>query len=111
MMLLIVILVILFLAIFLITKQKGITVEQTFVPKDCQNGNIDLILEPVSNDKKIIVMKDLRLILNLDLKTCKYIIENAPIVILKNISDEQVEYFKDKFVYAGINVTFRDNLS
>ena len=51
--------------------------QQPYTPKDCQNGNIDLVLEVVDSDKQIVALKELRLILDLDLKTCKYIIDKA----------------------------------
>lgn len=93
------------------TKQKNISMQQPYTPIDWQNGNIDLILEVVDRDKKIIALKELRLILNLDLKTCKYIIDNAPIVILKNINEEQVQYLQEKFNYIGVNVSSKDNFT
>lgn len=71
---LIVLLLIVYLLIVCMAKQKNISVQQPYTPKDCQNGHIDLVLEVVANDKKIIALKELRLILGLDLKTCKYII-------------------------------------
>ena len=107
----IVLLLIAYLLIVCVAKQKNISMQQSYTPKDCQNGNIDLVLEVVDSDKQIVALKELRLILDLDLKTCKYIIDNAPIVILKNISEEQVQYLQKKFNYIGVNVSFKNNFN
>lgn len=107
----VVLLLIAYLLIVCVAKQKNISMQQPYTPKDCQNGNIDLVLEVVDNDKQIVALKELRLILDLDLKTCKYIIDNAPIVILKNISEEQVQYLQKKFNYIGVNVSFKNNFN
>ena len=107
----IILLLILYSLIARLAKQKNISTQQTYTPKDCQNGNIDLVLEVVDNNKKIIALKELRLILNSDLKTCKYIIDNAPIVVLKNISEEQEQYLQEKFNYIGVNVSFKNNFN
>lgn len=92
-------------------KAKEYFYTTTLYSIDWQNGNIDLILEVVDRDKKIIALKELRLILNLDLKTCKYIIDNAPIVILKNINEEQAQYLQEKFNYIGVNVSSKNNFT
>lgn len=92
------------------SKGNGTSTLQMYFPKDCQNGNIDVVLEVVDNNKKVITLKELRLLLGIDLKTSKYIVDNAPIVILKNISDEQVQYLQEKFGSIGVKVSFRNNL-
>ena len=107
----IILLLIVYSLIVCMAKQKNISMQQPYTPKDCQNGNIDLVLEVVDSDKQILALKELRLILGLDLKTCKYIIDNAPIVILKNISEEQVQYLQEKFNYIGVNVSFKNNVN
>ena len=100
-----------FISLLFIIKQKSISKKYSFEPKDCHNGSIDLILQPINDDKKIIALKELRMLLNLDLKMCKYIIDNAPIVILKNISEEQEQILQEKFNYIGVNITFSNKTS
>ena len=40
----IVLLLIAYLLIVCVAKQKNISMQQPYTPKDCQNGNIDLVL-------------------------------------------------------------------
>ena len=51
------------------------------------------------------------MILNLDLRTCKYIIDNTPIMILKNVNESQAQSLQEKFNNIGLKVSFKNNLS
>lgn len=91
------------------TGQNAIIAQQPYAPKDYQNGNIDIVLEVVDEGEKIATLKKLRLILKIDLKTSKHIIDNAPIVIIKNINEEQAQDFQEEFNNMGIKVTLKNN--
>ena len=67
-------------------------------------------MEFVDNKKKIIAIKELRQILNINLRTCKHIINNTPILIIKNISEEQARHLQENFNSIGVKVSLQDNI-
>ena len=57
----IILLLIVYSLIVCMAKQKNISMQQPYTPKDCQNGNIDLVLEVVDSDKQILALKELQI--------------------------------------------------
>jgi ribosomal protein L7/L12 len=71
----------------------------------------DVILEEVPADKKIAIIKVMRILARLGLKEAKDIVESAPITVWKALIKEVAEDFKQQLEEAGAKVYIRLLLS
>ncbi|MCI0382562.1 MAG: 50S ribosomal protein L7/L12 [Chlamydiae bacterium] len=70
-----------------------------------ESTDFKIILEPVSNDKKIGVIKVVREVTGLGLKEAKDIVEAAPKVLKESVPKAQAEEISKKVSEAGGKVT------
>lgn len=66
-----------------------------------EKNSFDVILEEVSNDKRVPVLKVIRNLTSLDLKQAKEAITDLPKTILQGVSKEESEAAKQKLEEAG----------
>lgn len=82
------------------------------VAKDLLNNNIekkkffDLYLDNFG-ENKISVIKEIRVITGLGLKESKQMVDSAPVKVKENITEDQVNTFKDLLEKVGATVTIK----
>lgn len=79
--------------------------EKTITLKE--QTSFTLVLENVITEKKVILLKSLRTILNLGLKESKDFVDNLPKIVKENISKEEATKLADELKQLGATVTIK----
>lgn len=88
----------------------GLSISKNYLSPEILEGNYTIILQS-SGERKINVIKVVRVYTDLELKEAKDLVDSPPKLIKENISKEEAEKIKREFEEAGATVAIKNTQS